>query len=371
MALRTGLKTCPYGAARRVALYHCLHMGNERALEVHWFLPTGGDGSSVNDFFPDPARQTASARPATLSYMREIAQAADRLGFAGVLTPTGSHCEDAWVECAALAPATERLRFLVAFRPGFVLPTLAAQMAATLQEVSGGRALVNIVTGGDPAEQAKYGDFLDHDARYARTGEFLEVFQKAWAREAFDYDGAHYRVKDGGLNNGGRDVTMPLIYFGGASQAAEAIAAEHADVYLLWGEPPDWVAERIERMRRLAADADGSCASASGCTRSRASGRRMRGRRRTAAGDDVGGGYREGTGELRAHAVRRAAADDGAAWREDGLAGGGAEPVGGHRAGAGRCGDRPRREPRAGGGAHPGVRGAGDRYVHPFGVSAS
>jgi alkanesulfonate monooxygenase len=156
--------------------------------------------------------------------------------------------------CAALAPSTERLRFLVAFRPGFVLPTLAAQMAATLQQVSGGRALVNIVTGGDPAEQAKYGDFLDHDARYARTGEFLEVFRRMWAAGSFDYDGAHYHVKGGGLNNGGRDVTMPLIYFGGASPAAEAIAAQHADVYLLWGEPPDWVAERIERMRKLAGE---------------------------------------------------------------------------------------------------------------------
>ena len=326
----------------------------------------------MNDFFPDPARQTASARPATLSYMREIAQAADRLGFAGVLTPTGSHCEDAWVECAALAPATERLRFLVAFRPGFVLPTLAAQMAATLQEVSGGRALVNIVTGGDPAEQAKYGDFLDHDARYARTGEFLEVFKKMWSREAFDYDGAHYRVKDGGLNNGGRDVTMPLIYFGGASPAAEAIAAEHADVYLLWGEPPDWVAERIERMRGAGVGAGARVAVRDPPARDRArAGGGCVGGGGPVAGDDVGGGHREGAGELRAHAVGRTAADDGAARREDGLAGRGAEPVGGHRAGAGRGGDGARREPRAGGGAHPGVCGAGDRYVHPVGVSAS
>ena len=145
-------------------------------IELHWFLPTTGDGRSVIDFFPDPgeARRRISARAsADIGYLRQIAQAADRLGFAGVLTPTGSQCEDAWIVCAALAAATERLKFLVAFRPGFVLPTLAAQMTATLQRISNGRALINIVSGGDPIEQRSYGDFLDHDARYDRAGEFL------------------------------------------------------------------------------------------------------------------------------------------------------------------------------------------------------
>jgi alkanesulfonate monooxygenase len=225
----------------------------ERPLEVHWFLPTGGDGRSVNDFFPDPARRSTSARPPSFAYMRQVAQAADELGFTGVLTPTGSHCEDAWLMCAALAPMTERLKFLVAFRPGFVLPTLAGQMAASLQAISGGRALVNIVTGGDPVEQQKYGDFLDHDERYARTAEFLEVFRACWDRGGFSYEGRHFRVNGGGLNNGG-DARQPLVYFGGASPAAEAVAARLVDVYLLWGEPPDWVSERIGRMRTLAAE---------------------------------------------------------------------------------------------------------------------
>src|SRR6478672_902018 len=125
-----------------------------RPIVLHWFLPTTGDGRSVLDFFPDPAKRglASGARPAHIGYLRQIAQAADRLGFEGVLTPTGSQCEDAWIVCAALAMETERLKFLVAFRPGFVLPTLAAQMTATLQRVSRGRALINIVTGGDPIE---------------------------------------------------------------------------------------------------------------------------------------------------------------------------------------------------------------------------
>lgn len=228
-----------------------------RPIDVHWFLPTSGDGRSVTDFFPDPSQHSVSRpRAADFDYMLQIAQAADRLGFVGVLTPTGVTCEDAWIICAAVAPFTERLRFLVAFRPGFVLPTLAAQMAATLQRITGGRTLINIVTGGDAADQRSYGDFLDHDARYDRTAEFIEVFRRCWDRDRFNYQGAHYRVQLGGLRTPvGRDrlPDVPAVYFGGASEPAEKVAAAQADVYLLWGEPPEWVAARIARMREKAA----------------------------------------------------------------------------------------------------------------------
>jgi alkanesulfonate monooxygenase len=234
-----------------------------RPLELHWFLPTTGDGRSVMDFFPDPAKRGAApgARPADIGYLRQVAQAADRLGFTGVLTPTGSQCEDAWIVCAALAGVTERLKFLVAFRPGFLLPTLAAQMTATLQRISNGRALINIVSGGDPIEQRTYGDFLDHDERYERAGEFLDVFRRCWNDQPFDHVGAHYHVERGGLRKPFGSETdagseRPLIYFGGASGPAEAVAAQHADVYLLWGEPPAWVAERVVKMTALAAERD-------------------------------------------------------------------------------------------------------------------
>ncbi|MDP9236948.1 MAG: LLM class flavin-dependent oxidoreductase [Chloroflexota bacterium] len=226
-------------------------------IDVHWFLPTSGDGRSVVDFFPDPSgRLPASARAADIGYLRQIARAADRLGFAGVLTPTGVLCEDAWLVAAALAADTERLKFLVAFRPGFALPTLAAQMTATLQRITGGRVLLNVVAGGDGAEQRGYGDFLDHDERYDRTDEFLTVASKCWGPERFSYEGKYYRVEKGGLHHsfGDAAVTQPALYFGGASPAAEAVAARHADVYLLWGEPPAWVAERVLRMTSLAAE---------------------------------------------------------------------------------------------------------------------
>lgn len=233
-------------------------MGERRPIDVHWFLPTTGDGRSIVDFFPDPdGRLPASGRAADIGYLTQIARACDRLGFDGVLTPTGSQCEDAWLVSAALAMETARLKYIVAFRPGFVLPTLAAQMAATLQRISDGRVLLNIVSGGDPIEQRGYGDFLDHGQRYARTDEFLEVLRRCWSGP-FDHEGALYHVEGGGVRSpfgAERDAgaVMPPIYFGGASPAAEATAAKHVDVYLLWGEPVAWVAERIERMRALAA----------------------------------------------------------------------------------------------------------------------
>ncbi|ETK36237.1 alkanesulfonate monooxygenase [Microbispora sp. ATCC PTA-5024] len=154
--------------------------------------------------------------------------------------------------CAAVAARTERLRLLVAFRPGFTMPTLLAQQAQAFQEISGGRMLLNVVTGGDPQEQRAYGDFLGHDERYARTAEYLHVLRRAWEGVPFDFAGDHYRVEGGGLATPPADP--PEIYFGGASPAAERVAAGHADVHLMWGEPPAMVAERLGRMRALAAE---------------------------------------------------------------------------------------------------------------------
>src|SRR3954454_17052406 len=141
-------------------------------LNLHWFLPTAGDSRDVVGFGP-----TVSRREPDLDYLAQVARVAERVGFDGVLTPTGTFCEDAWLTTAALIRETTRLRFLVAFRPGFISPTLAAQQAATFQRLSRGRLLLNVVTGGDPVEQARFGDHLDHDERYRRTGEFLKVLR--------------------------------------------------------------------------------------------------------------------------------------------------------------------------------------------------
>ena len=130
-------------------------------------------------------------------------------------------------------------------------PTLAAQQATTFQRLSGGRLLLNIVTGGDVTEQRRFGDWLDHDERYDRTDEFLTVLRHAMTGRPFDFAGRYYHVA--GATVSGTATPTPL-YFGGASPAAELVAAKHVDVYLAWGEPPAMVAPRLARMRELAAE---------------------------------------------------------------------------------------------------------------------
>jgi len=224
---------------------------------LHWFLPTSGDARTVLGALGDAgahhrrADRDGGERPADIAYLGQIARAAEQSGFEACLTPTGSWCEDAWLTTAALTQLTTKLKFLVAFRPGLLSPTLAAQMAATYQRLSGGRLLLNVVTGGDKTEQERFGDYLSKDERYARTGEFLDVVRNAWSGEPYDFHGEHVQVS-GALVPEPPDP-IPGIYFGGSSPAALDVAARHADVYLTWGEPPELVREKVEWMRRLAA----------------------------------------------------------------------------------------------------------------------
>jgi alkanesulfonate monooxygenase len=183
--------------------------------------------------------------------LSQIARAAEEVGFTGALTPTGAWCEDAWLTTAMVAQHTERLKFLVAFRPGLISPTLAAQMAATFQRQTGGRLLLNVVTGGENQEQRAFGDFLDKDGRYRRTCEFLHVVRELWEGRTVDLHGEHVRVENAALARVPDPV--PQVYFGGSSPIAGEVAARHADVYLTWGEPPAQVAEKITRIRSLAA----------------------------------------------------------------------------------------------------------------------
>ncbi|MEV6304156.1 LLM class flavin-dependent oxidoreductase [Actinoplanes sp. NPDC051861] len=222
------------------------------ALNLHWFLPTHGDGKEV------AKRSTGETVPGArrdpdIDYLTQVALAAERFGFDGMLVPFGLFCEDPWVVSAALASRTTRIRFMIALRAGLQPPLLAAQAAATLQRVSGGRLMLNIVTGGDADEQHRYGDWLDHERRYERTGEFLDAFGRAWSGDRFDADGAHYRIRAGLLTR--PDPRRPLTFVGGSSAAAQRVAARHGDVYLAWGEPPDAMTGLMSSARRLAAEA--------------------------------------------------------------------------------------------------------------------
>ena len=217
-----------------------------------WFLPTTGDGRSIvggshassNRAIPNGYRAPSRR------YLADVARAADRLGFEGVLTPTGTWCEDAWLTTAALLNETEKLKFLVAFRPGLISPTLAAQQTATLQRFSEGRVLLNVVSGGDDTEQRRFGDWLGHDERYARTREFLQIVKSIWMQESVEFTGKYYNVADARVS--APPNPLPEIYFGGSSAPALPIAAEFADVYLTWGEPPQAAAAKIERVREQA-----------------------------------------------------------------------------------------------------------------------
>jgi len=213
---------------------------------LHWFLPTSGDSRTVI-----PIGEDGHRRPPTIDYLAQIAKAADDLGYTGVLTPTGTWCEDSWLVTAALLRETKRLKFLVAFRPNSLSPTLAAQKAATYQRISDNRLLINIVTGGEDAEQRRFGDWLDHDERYDRTDEFLSVLRGALSGTPYDFEGRYFHVEGATVSQTPHPVPL---YFGGASEAAELVAAKHVDVYLAWGEPPAMVAPRLARMRELAAE---------------------------------------------------------------------------------------------------------------------
>lgn len=217
----------------------------------HWFLPTSGDGRNVTNVI-DQLGQTAMSRPADVEYLAEVAKAAERAGFEGVLTPTGSGCEDAWVTCAAVAQHTEKLKFIVAFRPDAIAPAWAAHQSASFQRLTGGRLLLNVVTGGDPVEQKSFGDHLDKETRYRRTGEFLDIVKRSWSGEVFDHEGEFFHLDQGGLRRTLDGVDTPRVYFGGASPPALEVAARYADTWLTWGEPVETVAERIAPVKEKA-----------------------------------------------------------------------------------------------------------------------
>ena len=219
---------------------------------LHWFLPTNGDSrtdvSLGNAVGAAGSRVTAGGteRAPDISYIGQIARSAEQLGFTGALTPTSSWCEDAWIMTAGLTQVTERFKFLVAFRPGLMSPTLAAHMAATYQRISGGRLLLNVVTGGDDVEQRRFGDHLDKTARYRRAAEFLHIVRELWQGRPVDFAGDYYDIRDAQIVPA---PVWPDIYLGGSSPQALQVAASYADVYLTWGEPPGAVAEKLDQVR--------------------------------------------------------------------------------------------------------------------------
>jgi alkanesulfonate monooxygenase len=220
-------------------------MVNSQALDFLWFIPSSGDGAYLGT--------NQLARPADPGYFAEVAQAADRLGYSGVLIPTGAACEESFVLAAHLAAHTERLKFLVAIRPGTASPAHYARLASTLDRVSNGRLILNIVVGGSASELAGDGIFLPHDERYDHAAEFFQVFNDLIKTGEANLDGKYIKALQARLGIPPVQQPSPPLYFGGSSDAAVNFAAGIVDKYLTWGEPPAQVAEKIAHVRRVVA----------------------------------------------------------------------------------------------------------------------
>ncbi len=231
--------------------------------EFFWRLPLGTDGQQLSTDLHDRGSFTAgpghiapgrrrNGEPdgfTYIDYIAQVAKAAELAGFEGALLPTGP---EPWMVAAALARETRRIRFLVAFQATWTLPAYAAQQAAILQHLSHGRLDWNIITGGNPASQRAQGDYLDHDQRYRRTGEFLDIIKGLWEQEQFSYEGQVYRLENGSLAPELRQERKPGVYFSGFSEPALDVAARHADVYLNWAEPLDKLKPHLQRVRERA-----------------------------------------------------------------------------------------------------------------------
>ena len=218
---------------------------SSKPIDFLWFIPTSGDGAYLGS--------SDQTRAPEIGYMTQIAQAADRLGFSGVLLPTGVACEESFVTAAALSQHTEKLKFLVAIRPGTASPAYYARLATTLDRVSNGRVLLNIVVGGSPAELAGDGIFLPHDERYDHANEFFDVWEELLEKGVASIDGKHIKATNARLGFPSYQNPRPPLYFGGSSDAGIDFAVGRVDKYLTWGEPPAQVGEKIERVRAAAA----------------------------------------------------------------------------------------------------------------------
>jgi alkanesulfonate monooxygenase len=208
--------------------------------------PEGADGAAVH----------VIGGEIDAAWVRDFSRAHEHAGFDKVLVGYTSTAADGFLVAGHAAAHTERLGYLIAHRPGFVSPTLAARKAATLDQFTGGRVSLHIITGGSDADQAKDGDWLDHDTRYRRTDEYLALLRRTWTEERpFDHKGEFYHVANAFSEI--KPVQKPHIplYFGGASEAAHAIGAKHCDVYMLWGEPLAAIRQRILEVREAGARA--------------------------------------------------------------------------------------------------------------------
>jgi alkanesulfonate monooxygenase len=209
----------------------------------HWFTPMHGDRRGYGGTVP---------RAATPRYVADVVHAAEDNGFESLLVATAHASRDTWLTAAAAAGESERIRFIVAFRAGYTLPTLTAQMIETFEYQYPGRLDINVVTGSEADEQRAYGDPIAKESRYRRTAEFFQVLNAELSGEPFDFSGEYYQISGGGRPYPA--PRRPRMYFGGLSEEAADVGARYADVQLMYGETPPMVADHVRRLSKLAAE---------------------------------------------------------------------------------------------------------------------
>ncbi|MFX4268002.1 FMNH2-dependent alkanesulfonate monooxygenase [Aliarcobacter butzleri] len=218
------------------------------ALNIFWFIPTFGDNRYLGS--------KEQSRVSDFDYVKQVAVAADTLGYDGVLIPTGRSCEDPFVVASSLIGVTQKLKFLVALRPGLLQPALAARIASTLDRFSNGRVAFNLVAGGDKDELEGDGLFQDSDERYETASEFVdlwkEILEASYEKKLVNFDGKYYKTKNAKLLYPPVQRPHPPLFFGGSSQKAHELAAQKVDLYITWGETPKAVKAKIEDVKEKA-----------------------------------------------------------------------------------------------------------------------
>ena len=215
-------------------------------LRFGWFIPTSGDTTA----FGAPEAQI----PPSLDHFVKVATAAERAGFEYALVPVQTMCWEAYITCAMIAARTERIKPLLAARPGFISPTVMAKMISTFDQLTGGRVYINLIAGGGYDEMAADGDFHSHDERYEIMDETVTIMKRVWTESApVTHQGKCFRVENARVVPRPFQSPHPPFYLGGISAAAREVCAKHANVYLFWGDTPATIAAQIIEARAAAA----------------------------------------------------------------------------------------------------------------------
>lgn len=217
----------------------------DQRIRFGWFIPTYGDSSTIGD--------PSNHKPPNLDLFTRVAQAAEAAGFEYALVPVAPECYEAWISCAMVSARTERLKMLVAARPGLIQPTVMAKMISTFDQLSNGRLCINLIAGGGQAEMTADGVFYGHDERYAAIDEAVTVMKRVWTEDTpADFEGEFVHVEGSVVRPRPRQRPYPPFYLGGMSSAARDVGAKHADVYLLWGDRVERIKPDIEDIRARA-----------------------------------------------------------------------------------------------------------------------